>query len=280
MKLLIGLSLVAASLIGVFAFNEQQQSKLLIQQISNYEQQNSQLLTQIENNSLQKLETAETLQSLQSQLSERDNQLAALSRQLETVQLQIDPDYQQIETRIRQQLTREIQASNSTQHSDPRMAALLQLSELDPVVMGEIFALNAQYGEFIRNLEVSAERKEVVINALQNLITDQNQARTEIIQQMQNDPQAADRGELAQKMRALSDPSSQLDALAYDLSETELDAFAEYQEQQQNALSSFGVFGGTSIGPVDGPALFNGGLIQSGSGQSRAIQIMPIGPDN
>ena len=145
--------------------------------------------------------------------------------------------------------------------------------------MGEIMALNAQYGEFIKGLNVSEEREEVIINALHNLITDQNQARSEIIQSMQTDPQAVTRGDMRRQMRAVSDPGAQLQALAYDLSETELDAFAEYQEQRQNTARSFGIIGGTGS-PVGGRAFFNGELIQSGSGQSPAIQILPIDPAN
>ena len=232
MKLLIPVSLAAIILVGGFTYSQMQQRNLLAQQIDDYARQNSQLLTQIENNSLNNIETDRALRSLQSELSSRDSQLAALSRQLETAQQQIDPDYQQIETRIRQQLSREIQASNNTLNSDPRIAVLKQLSELDPMVMGEIMALNAQYGEFIKGLNVSEEREEVIINALHNLITDQNQARSEIVQSMQADPQAVTRGDMRRQMRAISDPGSQLEALAYDLSETELDAFAEYQQQK------------------------------------------------
>ena len=279
MKLLLALSIAAIVLVGGFTYNEMQQRNLLTQQIDDYARQNSQLLTQIENNSLNNIEADRTLRSLQSELNNRDSQLAALYRQLETAQQQINPDYQQIETRIRQQLSRELQASNNTLNSDPRIAVLKQLSELDPIVMGEIMALNAQYGEFIKGLNVSEEREEVIINALHNLITDQNQARSEIIQSMQTDPQAVTRGDMRRQMRAVSDPGAQLQALAYDLSETELDAFAEYQEQRQNTSQAFEFIGGTGS-PVGGRAFFNGGLIQSGSGQSRAIQILPTDPAN
>ena len=94
--------------------------------------QSSQLLTQIENNSLKNIESAKTLRSLQDELKNRESQLAALSRQLETAQQQIDPDYQRIESRIRQQLTNEIQASNNTPNLDPRIAVLKQLSNSIP----------------------------------------------------------------------------------------------------------------------------------------------------
>jgi len=144
MKVSIVLLFAAIVLGGGFTYNEMQQNNLLTQQIDDYVRQNSQLLTQIENNSLKNSESAKTLHSLQDELKNRESQLAALSRQLETAQQQIDPDYQRIEFRIRQQLTNEIQASNNTPNLDPRIALLKQLSQLDPMVMGEIMALNAQ----------------------------------------------------------------------------------------------------------------------------------------
>ncbi len=281
MKIFVGLSIITISLIGAFAFSEIQQSRLLTQQVDDYARQNSQLLTQIETDSLQKLEYAKTLRSLESELNNRNSQLAALSRQIETAQQQIDPDYRQIESRIRQQLTREIQASNSTLNPDPRIAVIKQLSELDPMVMGEIMALNAQYGEFIKELDVSEERKEVVINALHNLITDQNQAQSEFMLQMQADPQAASRGDLRRQMQTIYSPEAQLEALSYDLTESELDSFNEFQEQRRNAYSPF-FSRSTSIsnGVVNGIPYFSGNLIQGGSGQSPAIQIVPTRPDN
>ena len=185
MKVSIVLLFAAIVLVGGFTYSEMQQSNLLTQQIDDYVRQNSQLLTQIENNSLKNSESATTLRSLQDELKNRESQLAALSRQLVTTQQQIDPDYQQVESNIRQQLTSEIQASNNTPNLDPRIAVFKQLSELDPIVMGEIMALNAQYGKYIKGLNVSKEREEVIINALHNMIADQNQARGELMLEMQ-----------------------------------------------------------------------------------------------
>lgn len=227
------------------------------------------------------MESAKTLRSLQDELKNRESQPAALSCQLETTQQKIDSDYQQIETRIRQQLTSKIQASNNTPNLGPRIAVLKQLSELDPKVMGEIIALNAQYGEFIKGLNVGEERDEVIINALHNLIADQNQARGEIMLEMRTtDPHATIPADLFNQMRAISAPNSQLDALTYDLTETKLDTFAEYQKQRQNTAISFGPIGGVSGSISADAGFFEGSLIQSRSGQSRAVQILPKNPDN
>ena len=81
-------------------------------------------------------------------------------------------------------------------------------------------------------------------------------------------------------MRAISDPNSQLEALTYDLTETELVASAEYQKQRQNTAISFGPIGEVSGSISTGADFFEGSLIQSRSGQSRAVQILPQNPDN
>lgn len=61
-------------LVGGFSYSQIQQSNLLTQQVEDYARQNSQLLTQIENNSLKSSESAKSLRSLQSELSNRDSQ--------------------------------------------------------------------------------------------------------------------------------------------------------------------------------------------------------------
>jgi len=81
-------------------------------------------------------------------------------------------------------------------------------------------------------------------------------------------------------MRAISDPSSQLEVLSYDLTASELDAFAEFQEQRQNTSASFSPIGGTSGVLSGGTAFFEDTLIHNGSEQSGAVQILTINPGN
>jgi hypothetical protein len=142
-------------------------------------------------------------------------------------------------------------------------------------------ALNAQYEEYIKGLNVSEEREGVIINTLHNMIADQNQARGELMLEMQTaDPMVPARADLFNEMRAISDANSRLEVLAYDLTASELDAFAEFQKQRQTTSASFGPTGGTRGVLSEGTAFFEGSLIQSGSGQSGAVQILPINPDN
>lgn len=286
MKLFIGLSLTTVSLILAFAFSEMQQSRLLTQQIDDYARQNSQLLTQIENNSLQKLETANALQSLQSELNNREGQIAALSRQMTLAQQQADPDYEQVEARIRQQLSRELQASNWAA-TDPRVSVLKQLLNFDPMEMGEIITINAQYGGFLKSLNISEERMAVVINALSNMLADQNQARSAMAEDMRANPAALGSGEFQERMQAISEPEAQIEALSYELTELELNAFSEYQEQKRNSYNPFFSFstssGGTistSTGTTSDINFISTEMIEIGSGQSGAIQLLPAQPVN
>ena len=94
------------------------------------------------------------------------------------------------------------------------------------------------------------------------------------------DPLVPARADLFNQMRAISDSNSQLEVLACDLTASELDAFAEFQEPRQNTSASFGPIGKTSGVLSGGAAFFEDSLIQSGPRQSSAVQILPINPDN
>jgi hypothetical protein len=274
MKIAISLAIICLILIGVFGFDEFQQGKLLRQQIAEYTRQNTQLLTQIEDNSLQRIEAGKTLESLHKALNSRDSQVAALERQLEITRQQIDPDYQQIENTIRQQVRREQQVQASNLRFDPRINLIRQLSELDPTARGELFALQGQYGDFLQSLDVTDERMDVIINALSNMLAEQNQARMQLLEDMQANPQQTNRRDLRQQMAAVSNPEAQLERLAYDLSESELDTFATFQSQRQNSILSINSADTSSYNPF----FFGGSGIQRGSAQSTAIQILPANP--
>ena len=94
------------------------------------------------------------------------------------------------------------------------------------------------------------------------------------------DPLVPARAGLFNQMRAISDPNLQLEVLAYDLTASELNAFAEFQDQRQNNSASFGPIGGTSGVLSGGAAFFEDNLIHSGSEQSGAVQILTINPSN
>ena len=116
---------------------------------------------------------------------------------------------------------------------------------------------------------------------MHNMIACQNWARGELILEMQTaDPLVPARADLFNQMRAISDPNSQLEVLAYDLTASELNAFAEFQEQRQNNSASFGPIGGTKSVLSGGSAFFEDNLIHSRSEQSAAVQILTVNPSS
>ncbi len=277
MKILLGLATLFLGIASLFAYNGTQQGKLQTQQLDDYDRQVSRLLSQIENNSRQRLETEKQIQDLTNQLNNNDKQISALVRELDIAQKQINPDYEQLEARIRQQLSREIQQAD-TRNRDSRVTLIKQLSALGAEETGEIFALHGQYGAFLQSLNVSNERMEVIIAALGNMLAAQNQARRQLLQTMQSAPQNANGEDLLRQMMEPSNPEAQLEILAYDLTESELDAFAEFQRQRQDTAIS--IISGAAFSGGDDPVFFGGNVVPSGAGEAAAIRILQLNPDN
>lgn len=284
MKRLVSVSLLAIAL-SVFAYSEHRRSQLLEQQLADYDNQVAQLLTQIENRSLEAIAADRRLRTLENEVDGRDNQIAALSRQLETAQQRIDPDLERIEQQMRQQIRREMQASSSASSLDPRTSLIRQLAEFDPQEMGELMSLHSQYGPFIDSLDISEERVEVVINALSNMIEQQNELRRQIGQEMRGNPDAINRSEFRERMQAINDPAAQIEALSYALSESELDSFREFQEQRRSNYNPFfvtetGTTATISTGSTSSYNFFSTDVIEVSPGPSRAIQLQRAEPPN
>jgi len=284
MKRLVSVSLLAIAL-SVFAYSEHRRSQLLEQQLADYDNQVAQLLTQIETRSLEAIAADRRLRTLENEVDGRDNQIAALSRQLETAQQRIDPDLERIEQQMRQQIRREMQTSSSASSLDPRTSLIRQLAEFDPQEMGELMSLHSQYGPFIDGLDISEERMGVVINALSNMIEQQNELRRQIGREMRGNPEAINRSEFRERMQAINDPAAQIEALSYALSESELDAFREFQEQRRSNYNPFfvtetGTTATISTGSTSSYNFFSTDVIEASPGPSRAIQLQRAEPPN
>lgn len=259
---------------GAYALNVLQQGKLQTQKLANYEKQVEQLLSQVETNSLRRLDYEKQIQQLQSQLTTTNSQLTALSNQLQQSQTQVSPDYQQLEADIRQRLNREIQQQSERANTNTRANLVKQLTALDPVELGELMSLQGQFGGFLQSLNVGDERMEVIVAALSNLITEQNQARRELAIEMRSQQQDSSRREMRALMRDVNTPEAQREALSYALTDIELDALAQYQSEQQT--SGRALIGGPSGGAYN-PFFIS---TQSGSGTGNAIRIAPPPPPN
>ncbi len=243
----------------VYAYNAQHQSQLRQQQIEDYERQVNRLMSQVEDNSRLRLSFENRLGELESELTTLGSQLISTARELELAQKQVNPEYLQLEREIRQRITSELQTQSEGRNPASPLSLLTALSALEPTELAQLMSLQGQFGGFLQNLDVSEERKEIIMTALSNLIADQTQSRMDLMSEMRN--QQLDRSEMRRKMQALSSPEAQREALSFDLTEDELAALAEFQDtrdSQRGASRAFNFQSGAGIG--QGVSVFSGNL--------------------
>jgi len=278
MKILISTVIATLGLGGAYSYSLYQRNQLQQQQLNDYQLHVEQLLTQVEGNSLQRLDYEEQIEELESELTMVSSQLTAASNQLQVAQTQSDPDYQRVESEIRRQVRQEFQQQIQESPEQARVNLVKELAALDPVELGEIMTLQGQFGGFLQSLDVSDERMEVIVSALGNLIADQNQQRMDLMMDARS--QGTGRREIRGDLFAINSPEAQLEALAFDLTEEELDLLSEFQTNrgnQRNFTQSF--MANPTLGP-ESAVIFSGGRVQRGSGSAQAIPIPRGDPQN
>lgn len=249
MKIVISVLAIGLVAGSVYAYNVQQQGQFARQQIDDYERQVNRLMSQVEDNSRLRLSFENRLNELESELSTLGSQLISTSRELELAQKQVNPEYLQLEREIRQRITSELQTRTVDRNPASRLSLLTALSAMEPAELGQLMSLQGQFGGFLQNLDVSEERKETIMTALNNLIADQTQARMDLMLEMRTEQLG--RGEIRRQMQALNSPEAQREALAFDLTEDELAALAEFQNtrtSQRGANRAFNFQSGAGIG--------------------------------
>lgn len=249
MKILISILAIGLVAGSVYAYNAQQQSQFYVQQIEDYQRQVNRLMSQVEDNSRLRLRFENRLGELESELSTLGSQLISTSRELALAQKQVNPEYLQLEREIRQRISSELLSQSEDRNPTSRLSLLTALSAMDPVELGQLMSLQGQFGGFLQNLDVSEERKEIIMSALNNLIADQSQSRMDLMLEMRT--QQLDRGEMRREMQALNSPEAQREALSFDLNEDELAALAEFQNtraSQPGTSRAFSFQRGAGIG--------------------------------
>ena len=266
MKIVISVLAIGLVAGSVYAYNVQQQGQFARQQIDDYERQVNRLMSQVEDNSRLRLRFENRLGELESELTTLGSQLISTARELELAQKQVNPEYLQLEREIRQRITSELQTRTADRNPASRLSLLTVLSAMDPIELAQLMSLQGQFGGFLQNLDVSEQRKEIIMAALSNLIADQNQTRMDLMLEMRN--QQLGRGEMRSQMQALSSPEAQREALSFDLTEDELTALAEFQNtrtSQRGASRAFNFQSGAGIGRSAPPSI----------GELRDAQIAP-----
>lgn len=254
---------------SLVAFTEWQRHQRQDQQLLAYEQHVQQLLGEVENTSLRRIDTEKQLEQMRTTLTELRNQLTGVNNQLQVAQEQINPEYEAMETRIRREVRSEMQAQRPAPVANPRTELLRQLSLLDPAEMGELMTLQTMYGGFLQSLNVDDARYEVIVNGMTNMIADQNQARMDLMQQMQQDSANADPRQFRRQIQSISSPESQTEALSFILTDDEMALFEQYQTNQPQRAFTRNVF--TTSG---------NGNPGSGSGRGRGEAIFLSAPPN
>ena len=238
MKTLAAFTLLLILVSGV-AFSEWRSNARNEQQLLDYERHVQQLLSDIENNSLRRLDAEKQIDQLGRDLTELRSQLSSMGNQLQTAQQQVNPEYEVMEQRIRRELRRELQEQQAAAAS-PKTSLIRQLSQLDPVELGELMSLQGRYGGFLQALNVDDARLDEIVDGLSNMIAEQNQARMELFNNMQD--QNTNPREFRRQMLTVETPEAHTEALSFFLTEDEMALFNEYQASQPQPAFTRGVF--------------------------------------
>jgi len=291
MKTVLVIAAIILTISGAYAFNAFQQSRLNERQLVDYEKHVKQLLSQVEANSLQRLAYAKQIGELESELIMLTSQLTSVLNQLQVAQSQADPDYQELEAEMRRRITNEFQAVAESNPSDSRLNLVRQLTSMDPVELGEIMSIQGQFGGFLEALDVSDERMGIIVDALGNLIAEQNQARMNLMMEVRS--QDLNPRDMRSQMRAISSPVAQLETLSFVLTDNEMSVLQDFQTTQAEQRSAVRALATNpdAAAAADGALFRFGGLRQrgrggadtvirfdSGNGTAEAIRILPANP--
>jgi len=246
--LVVAFSFFAAILIRLVIANENNQ-RLLV----DYDNQVDQLLANIEATTRRRVEAENMAQELQAQLARTSTRIQNLDRQLQQAQQKIDPDYQQVEQRIRAQVTRQFQQQQALTEPRNSVASLInEVSALDSQTRNALFSVQSRFGDYLSEYISDPVRREQIGQALLDYTIEMDQVRDELLSQ------ELGRREMREQLVQLFSPQAMQDALGYEMTETELEQFDAYLQEQGNFTQAF-----VRRGPV------------TGSGISQAVRIPP-----
>ena len=271
-KPLLGISvlLLAMTGLGVYSLIN---VNLLQQQIAGYEQIVEQLQGELESSADAQVNYETELNGLQRQLNNRDSRLSVLENELTVALQQVDPDVAQLEQQIRERVIMELQ--QSPQQTLSRMALFKQLTSLDPQEMSQLMTLQGTYGGFLQELSPGDERMEELVDGFSNIISERNQQRMNILEEIRGNPDRID--EIRSQMMATNGPEAQMEALSYLLTPQELEIYQQYRlNQAQSGVSQTATFA-IRQDAANGAVLLNESgtvSLQQGQGSTGGIQII------
>lgn len=271
------LSIAATLLLSASAFAAFQlysHVSLQAEQIASYESFVSDLQAELDSTAQERIDYESRLAELGRDLASAQDAIRGLNDELELARQQINPDVYLMEQEIRERVIREV--VQESQRMPSRYEVSEQLGSLDPEEMRQVMSMQGRYGGFLSALDVSEERKEVIVDALISMMTDQDQQRRELIAQNAGNQQG--RRELRREMFAISSPEAQVEALSYVLDDNEMAAFESFQEEQreQRRTTSTSFIGSSARGPVR----INETTTTDANGQIETRIIEMVEPDS
>lgn len=224
-------SLATVAALGTGILMEWQRYQRQERQIAAYGQHVQELLSEVEASSKRRLEAENELAQMRSTLAEVSSQITSVNNQLQAAQEQIDPEYAAMEQRIRREVRAELQTQRPPQQTaTPKTTLLRQLSQLDPAEMGNLMTMQSTYGGFLQSLIADDARLEIIVDGLSNMISEQNQARMDLMLELQQ--QNTEPGQFRERMQAINDPAAQAEALSFVLTDEEMALFKQLQASQ------------------------------------------------
>ncbi len=196
------------------------------------------LLEEIEGNARQRLADQNRIDQLNTELARSQARIEILDQQLVVAREQVDPDSEQMENRLRDRLESEYQqrlARATAEVAEPSptvVSVIAQLAGLNSQERMALFNVQARFGGFLDSLDTDLEHKDRIAKALVDISLSQAQAREDLMSQGL-EPQ-----EIARQLRDIMDPGAVRETLAYDLTDEELAAFDQFQQQQPTTLTA------------------------------------------
>lgn len=226
------IAIVAALLLSASALAAYQlysHSRLQAEQIAHYESFVSEMQAELDSAATERVDYESRIAELSRALATAQGEVRGLNKDLELAREQISPDVYLMEQEIRERVILEV-VQESLQMPN-RYDVSEQLGSLDPIEMRQVMSMQSRYGDFLSALDVSNERKQVIVDALINMMVDQDQQRRELI--AQNADNQLGRRELRRQIFATRSPEAQAEALSYVLDDNEMAAFEAFQAEQE-----------------------------------------------
>lgn len=215
---------LVAAVASYYSFALRQENGLLNQQIVEHYRLRQQLLGQIEENTRQRLQYQQQIETLQENLLSSTSQLNHLSSQRQTPKEMTSPDYDRLESDIRNVLEIEYAEEIERWRKPAAVASLISsLSSLDGQERRAVIQVERQFRSVLEGLDIDESRREALVQLLVQFTSDRILVRQDIISS--NLP----RDEIRRQLQGVNNPDFLATTLSAVLNPDEILQFQELQ---------------------------------------------------